>query len=185
MDPQRPGPRRRDAAALLLTAYHVQQTNAQPLVPSTFKDMLSSAPRRSGDLAMQRLKSLLIRFWQIASRPGAYRASASLRWRLHLRRDVLRRLQHRARSHQHGKVLHFLSRNARQRVPRSCRTPRTSPTVRRPRPVPLPCAAHWTDEDRPQDAGLEGSLGQDWRRSTRGRSFRITGSSSPSMNGRG
>ena len=26
------------------TACHVQQTDAQPLVPNTFKDMLSSAP---------------------------------------------------------------------------------------------------------------------------------------------
>ena len=46
------------------TACHVPQTDAQPLVPNTFEDMLLVEPERSEQPAMQRLKALLIWFWQ-------------------------------------------------------------------------------------------------------------------------
>ena len=50
----------------------------------------------------------------------------------------------------------------------------------------LPCAASMDRQDRPQDAGLEGGLGQDLRhRSTRARNSSTIASSWPSMNGRG
>ena len=81
--------------------------------------------------------------------------------RLHRRHPVLGRLQHRHGVHQHREVLHRLPRDARQRLRRAEIDHPLHQPFRRARDLPgLPRAAQMDRQDRAQDAGLQGSLGQ-------------------------
>ena len=64
------------------TACHVQQTDAKPLVPNTFEDMLLVGSRDSERVharALRGFKNLLIWFSNLVSRPSAYLSFGFLR----------------------------------------------------------------------------------------------------------
>ena len=112
-----------------------------------------------------RLLTLASATWHTLTRPSVHFSLGFLTARrLHHRRRLLGRLQHRARADQHRDLLHLLPRDARQRLPGAEADHPLHQPLGRARDLPDCHVPHeWTAQDRPQDAGVQGGLGQDLR----------------------
>ena len=169
------------------TQCHVPQLDVQPMVGNTFEDVdtvIQQQPAR-GDAVMWRFVKRTWADHPPAQRPLQPRLPDARR--LHHGRHLLGRLQHRAGADQHRDLLHRLPRDARQRLPGAEADDPLHQPLRRARDLSrLPRAARLDRQDRPQDAGLEGGLGQDLRHDQHAREVpRAPAGAGASTNGRG